>query len=55
MYLLTKYGDPTPWSKEEVLVYVAQMRKSLNCPHIHAYQRAKRIWARKPAVSERVP
>lgn len=54
MYLLTKYGDPTPWSKEEVLVYVAQMRKTLKSPHIHAYQRAKRIWARKPVVSERV-
>lgn len=48
MYLLTKYGDPTPWSKDEVLVYVAQMRKALKNPRIHAYQRAKRIWAKKP-------
>lgn len=52
MYLLTKYGDPVPWSRDEVLVYVAQMRKELKNPRIHAYQRAKRIWARKPFPNE---
>ncbi|KAJ5291454.1 hypothetical protein N7478_000705 [Penicillium angulare] len=48
MYLLTKCGDPMPWSKDEVLVYVAQMRKALTNPRTPAYQYAKRIWARKP-------
>lgn len=52
MYLLTKYGDPVPWTKEEVLVYVAEMRKALKNPHFHAYQRAKRIWAKKPLSDE---
>lgn len=52
MHLLTRYGDPAPWSKEEVLVYVAQMRKALGNPHIHAFQRAKRVWARKPFPDE---
>lgn len=52
MYLLTKYGDPVPWTREEVVVYLAQMRKELKNPHFHAYQRAKRIWARKPFPHE---
>ena len=40
MWLLTRYGDPVPWEKDEVLVYVAQMRKDLSNPLIHAYHRA---------------
>ena len=52
MYMLTKYGDPVPWSKDEVLVYVAQMCKELKSPQIHAYQHAKRIWAREPFPNE---
>ena len=47
MYLLTKYGDPVPWTKEEVLVYIAEMRKALRNPRFHAYQRARRVWAKK--------
>lgn len=52
MYLLTKYGDPIPWSQQEVLVYVAEMRKALKNPRYHAWQRGKRIWARKPLADE---
>jgi len=26
MWLLTKFGSPVPWSKEEVQVYVAKMK-----------------------------
>jgi hypothetical protein len=48
MYLLTKHGDPVPWSKEEVQVYVAQMRQALTNRHFHAYQYGKRVWAMKP-------
>lgn len=40
MWLLTKYGDLVPWTKEEVQVYVAQMRKELSNPRIHVYHRA---------------
>lgn len=40
MWLLTKFGDPVPWSKEEVQVYVAQMRKQLSTPGFHCYHRA---------------
>ncbi|KAJ5246019.1 hypothetical protein N7468_001002 [Penicillium chermesinum] len=52
MYLLTKFGDPVPWTKEEVLVYIAEMRKALKNPHYHPYQRGKRVWARKPFPDE---
>ncbi|KAJ5605798.1 hypothetical protein N7510_008579 [Penicillium lagena] len=52
MYLLTKFGDPVPWTREEVLVYLAAMRQALTNPRFHAYQYAKRIWARKPFPEE---
>ncbi|KAJ5567881.1 hypothetical protein N7450_010367 [Penicillium hetheringtonii] len=48
MWLLTKFGSPAPWTKEEVLVYVAKLRKEIKIPRYHTYQRARRVWARKP-------
>ncbi|KAJ5540463.1 hypothetical protein N7494_005539 [Penicillium frequentans] len=53
MYLMTKFGSPTPWSPEEVQVYNARMRKELMNPRHHSYQRAKRVWARKPFADEK--
>lgn len=40
MWLLTKFGPPQPWTKEEVVVYVAKMRAELRNPYYHGYQRA---------------
>ena len=40
MYLLTKFGEPVPWSQEEVLVYVAKLRSDLTNPKHHIYHRA---------------
>lgn len=40
MWLLTKFGSPEPWSKEEVHVYVAKLRVELKNPRFHIYQRA---------------
>lgn len=40
MFLLTKFGEPMPWSKEEVLVYTAQLRKELSNPAYHIYHKA---------------
>ncbi|KAJ5637128.1 hypothetical protein N7490_007007 [Penicillium lividum] len=48
MWLLTRYGHPAPWSMEEVLVYLAELRKEIINPRNHCYHRARRIWARKP-------
>ena len=36
------------WSKEEVTVYAAQLRRELRNPAIHGYCRMKLIWAKKP-------
>ncbi|KAJ5637499.1 hypothetical protein N7490_007378 [Penicillium lividum] len=38
MYLLTNFEDPNPWSREEVLVYVAELRAELRNPRYHTYQ-----------------
>lgn len=37
MYLLTKFGLPQPWSKEEVQVYVAKARAEVQNPRHHIY------------------
>lgn len=37
MWLLTHFGEPEPWTKEEVQVYLAKVRAELKIPHIHAY------------------
>lgn len=40
MYLLTKFGDPRPWTQTEVQVYVAKVRRELLNPYHHIYHRA---------------
>ncbi|KAJ5677600.1 uncharacterized protein N7477_003233 [Penicillium maclennaniae] len=52
MWLLTKFGSPEPWTKEDVQVYNAKLRAELKNPHFHVYQRARRVWARKPMAGE---
>ncbi|RDW56365.1 hypothetical protein BP5796_13240 [Coleophoma crateriformis] len=48
LFLLTKFGAPTPWSPEEVLVYTAKVRAELMNPKYHTYHHARRVWAKKP-------
>ncbi|KAJ5355683.1 hypothetical protein N7517_010292 [Penicillium concentricum] len=52
MYLLTKFGFPTPWTKEEVQVLSARARKELQDPRVHMWQYARRVWGRKPTEEE---
>lgn len=40
MWLLTKFGEPAPWSMEEVIVYAAEARKEILDPRNHCYLRA---------------
>ena len=47
-FLLTKFGEPEPWSAEEVQVYLAKVRDDINNRKYHAYSSVRRIWARKP-------
>lgn len=37
MYLLTKYGLPTPWTAAEVQVYLAHVRNEIAQPGLHVY------------------
>lgn len=39
MWLLTKFGVPYPWTKEEVQVFAAQMRNELNNSHFPLWHR----------------
>ena len=52
-FLLTHFGKPTPWTPEEVLVYMAKARNDLNNPKYHIYQRFRRVWAQKPNETEK--
>lgn len=40
LWLLTRFGEPKPWTKEEVQVYVAKIRAELKRPQYHTYHRA---------------
>ena len=48
MFILTHFGEPQPWTPEEVQVHLAMVREELNAPGLHAYDKKKRIWAQKP-------
>jgi len=50
MWLLTKYGEPQPWTAEQVRVYVAKVRRELTEGQngLHIYHYTRRVWARKP-------
>ncbi|KAJ5981957.1 hypothetical protein N7451_012057 [Penicillium sp. IBT 35674x] len=52
MWLLTHFGEPEPWTKEEVQVFLAKVRVELKNPHIHGYNWINRVWARKPTEEE---
>lgn len=40
MFVLTRFGEPEPWLKDEVLVYAAKIRSELTNPRHHVYHRA---------------
>ena len=48
LYLLTRFGPPKPWTKEEVLEFTGRVRKEFQRPGQHIYQWARRVWAQKP-------
>lgn len=52
MWLLTHFGEPVPWTKEEVHVYLAKVRLELKNPHTHGWNYGRRVWARKPTEKE---
>lgn len=36
------------WTREEVLVYIAQLRREIRTGKHHAYFKVKAVWGRKP-------
>ena len=48
LFCLTKFGEPEPWSAEEVQVYLAKVRQELADPKLHCYIYKKRVWASPP-------
>lgn len=47
MWLMTNFGEPEPWSAEEVYVYAAKLRRELEKGY-HIYNKSRRVWAQKP-------
>ena len=52
-YVLTKFGQPEPWTPEEVHVFLAKVRKEMGTPGLHTYQYLRRTWAQKPYETEK--
>lgn len=44
LYMATLLG----WSKEEVTVFAAHLRKEIRDPAIHSYYRVRVAWGKKP-------
>lgn len=54
LFLLTKFGDKgTPWTLEEAQELLGKMRRDIDNPNYHVYQKQKRLWAQKPWGEER--
>jgi hypothetical protein len=52
LYFLTRWGVPTPWTKDEIQVLIAKARVELNDPKLHMWQRARRVWGRRATEEE---
>ena len=50
--LFTKLGSPTPWSAEEVQVFLATLRAEVEEKRVHAYYLKRRVWGQKPLYVE---
>lgn len=41
-------ADLQGWSREEIVLYAAQLRREMRNPKIHAYFQVKVVWGKKP-------
>lgn len=53
MFCLTRFGQPEPWSPEQVQAYLAEVRKELNDPRVYAYSHYRRVFAQKPLEEQK--
>ena len=44
---LPKFGQPQPWSQEEITVWCAMLKREIDEGY-HIYHNNKRVWAQKP-------
>ena len=47
VFMLTHFGQPQPWSIDQVQVWLANVRNEINAGY-HIYQKARRVYAQKP-------
>lgn len=52
-HLLTKYGDPEPWSLEDAKKYVDSITEEAKIRHWHKYYQSRRVWAMKPLEEDK--
>lgn len=45
---VTYMADLQGWSKEEIMVYAAHLRREIRNSAIHGYYSVKAVWGRKP-------
>lgn len=48
MYLLTRFGEPEPWSAEEVNAHLDGVREEMANRKFHSWLPVRRVWAQKP-------
>lgn len=47
-YMLTKFGEPEPWTPDEVQVLLAKARSEYDNKGYHMYLKFRRVWGQKP-------
>ncbi|TDZ71701.1 Secondary metabolism regulator LAE1 [Colletotrichum trifolii] len=54
-YVLFMANVMSTWSREEIHVYAAQLRREIRSGHYHGYYRQRAVWGRKPAAPTAEP
>ena len=47
-YVMTRYGEPEPWSSEEVQAHLVKVMEEFATPGLHMYCFKRTVWAQKP-------
>lgn len=43
-FIMIKFGDPEPWTVDEVQVFLAKTREEIQNPKTHFYVFKRRVW-----------
>lgn len=47
-YLMMTFGEPEPWTMDQIQAFLAKTREEFNKPELHHFTRSRRVWAQKP-------